>query len=166
MDAISTSTEIEVVTPTALDPKAKKPRAQRVSNHKLDEALRELNILSISSSKLRGLGVIGRFLDQIGIVEYGNGRMVGTAAAMEVALASCAEVVANAGDDNALKERFIDLQLRIAKAIDANVAMISRSQGDQPGKKPPSEHQIKAFAVGSIVVPVQINTVSPSEKTV
>jgi hypothetical protein len=169
MDATPTTsieTEIEVVTPHALEPKAKKPRAQRVSNHKLDEALKDLNLLSISSDKLRGFSLIGRFLDQIGIVEYGNGRLVGTAVAMETAMKACADVVANAGQDNDLKAKFIDLQLRLAKAIDSNVALVNRVQDEHPAKKPPTEQQTKPFAVGSIIVPIQINTVSTKEKGV
>lgn len=166
MDATPTSTEIEVVTPAALEPNAKKPRAKRISNHKLDNALQDLNLLSISSDKLRGFSLIGQFLDQIGIVEYGNGRMVGTAVAMENAMKACAEVVANAGADNELKARFIELQLRLAKAIDANVALINRVQDEHPAKKPSAEQQIKPFAVGSVIVPIQINQVSSAEKAV
>lgn len=149
--------ELEVIEPSGAPAKAKKHLPKRISDHKLDEALAELNLLSISSEKLKSFSTIGRFLDQIGIVQYGNGRLVGTAEAMAGAMRACADVVAEAGNDNETKERFIMLQLRLAKALDANVALINEVNETGATRKPQPEQQNKPFAVGGIVSPIQIN---------
>lgn len=149
--------EIEVVSPGAVQSQPRKKLPKRISDHKLDAALAELNLLSISSEKLRSFGTIGRFLDQIGIVQYGNGRLVGTAQAMAVGLEACAEVVSKAGADNDLKERFILLQIRLAKALDANIELLNKIGDQGPARKPQAEQQNKPFAVGGIATPIQIN---------
>lgn len=153
----ATFREIEVVEPNLPAASAKKRRKARITDGKLDAALADLNLLSISSKQLNGFSVIGRFLDQIGIVQYGNGRLVGTAEAMAVAMRTCADVVANAGNDSDLKERFITLQIRLAKALDANAVMIGQMSETDRDAKPRTEQQNKPFAVQSIVTPIQIN---------
>lgn len=149
--------ELEVVEPAKTTKPAKVRKPSRVSDQKLEQALKELNLLSISSDKLRGYSTVGRFLDQIGIVQYGNGRLVGSAVAMETAMQVCADVVAKAGNDSDLKERFITLQIRLAKAIDSHVSSIKNGTDTGFGKKPTAEQQNKPFAVGSVIVPIQIN---------
>lgn len=149
--------EIEVVPPGSVQVKPRRALPKRISDNKLDAALKELNLLSISSEKLRAHSVVGRFLDQIGIVQYGNGRLVGTAQAMAVGLEACADVVAKAGADNDLKERFILLQIRLAKALDSNIELQNKITDQGPARKPQAEQQNKPFAVGAIATPVQIN---------
>lgn len=160
--ASATSQEIEVVEPHLPEVSAKKRRKPRITDGKLDAALADLNLLSISSEKLKGFSIVGRFLDQIGIVQYGNGRLVGTAEAMAVAMKACAEVVSNAGNDSDLKERFIMLQIRLAKALDANAVMIGQMNETTQSSKPQTEQQNKPFAVQSIVTPIQITVQSGS----
>lgn len=149
--------EIEVIPPSPAAARPKKTQVGRVSNQKLDQALSELDLLSISSEKLRGFSTVGRFLDQIGIVQYGNGRMVGTAEAMSAGIKACAEVVSNAGTDNETKERFLILQIRFARALDANIALLNKITDSGTPKKPQAEQQNKPFAIGGVVSPIQIN---------
>lgn len=149
--------EIVVVDPSPAEKKPRKSLPARISDHKLDEALKELDLLSISSEKLRGFSAIGRFLDQIGIVQYGNGRLVGTAEAMSSAIKTCADVVSDDKADNDTKERFMLLQIRLARALDSNIALMNKISDQGSVKKPQAEQQNKPFAVGGIVSPIQIN---------
>lgn len=161
--------ELDVVEPASAGSRRKARKPSRISDHKLDKALKDLDLLSVSSQKLRGFSTIGRFLDQIGIVEYGNGRLVGTAEAMETAIRACADVVANAGDDHDRKDRFITLQIRLARAVDNNIALLNKISDTGPAKKPQPEQQNKPFAVQGVITPIQItlntNPVATPEKT-
>lgn len=159
------STDIEVV-----EPKGKVKRG-RVTDHALDKAARELNMLTVSAKGLRGFTVIGRFLEQLGVVNYGNGRLVATAEAIANAQKVCADLAARENLPAQMREQFLELQLRLAERMDENIALMVKVNEAPAVESAKLPQQVKPFALNSVVpplaIPLQVNVTNnlpPQEK--
>jgi len=147
------SREIEVSEPSG---KPAKPRP--VSNARLDRAAKELNLLKVSARGLSNVAAIGQFLDQIGIIRYGSGKLLGSAEMIYEAAARCAELANREGIDDETKQGYLELQLRFLRAIDQNVALQVELSGATAAKLPgPAALPSKPFLPGAQISPIQIN---------
>jgi hypothetical protein len=152
LQAITSSREIEVSEPSG------KVKLRRVTPHRLDRAARELGLLTISAKGLMNTAAIGRFLDQVGILSYGAGKLAATAEAISAAAAQCAVLAQEAGLDHESRQGYLELQLRFTEALDRNMELqvqlsgastVKAAQNTGPAYKP--------FLPGAQLTPVQIN---------
>jgi len=160
---MSPTTEIEVVQPTGII-----ARPRRITPHRLDRAAKELNLISVNAKGLRGIGAIGRFLDQIGILDYGNGRLIATAEAIALGIRRCSELANGDGVDEDARARFLELQLRFCQALDHNVAlMVELNQQEKAQTAAAAQPAHKPFLPGAQVpsISLQVNNLqTPQER--
>jgi len=155
------TTEIEVREPTG-----KVRRVRPISNSRLDRAARELNLLNISSRGLHNVATIGQFLDQVGLLRYGNGRLLGSAQMIYEAANACAAQANREGISDEVRQAYLDLQLRFVKAIDENVALqLELNKVAETRSANPRIPQGKPFLPGAQISPIQIN-IGTADKTV
>ncbi len=124
----------------------------------LNRAARELNLISVSAKRLNSFATIGQFLTEIGIIKYGNGRLLGSAALLQESAFKCAEMAAR--DDIAADVRrlYLDLQLRFIKALDQNIALqLEVNKAAEQADKAGMMSSAKPFLPGAQVSPIQIN---------
>jgi hypothetical protein len=158
---LTTGTEIEVSEPSG---KPVKPRP--VSNARLDRAAKELNLLKVSARGLSNVAAIGQFLDQIGILRYGSGKLLTTAEMACVAANRCAELAGREDIDDETKRGYLELQLRFLKALDENVSLQVELSGATAAKLPgPVALPSKPFLPGAQISPIQINIGQPPAAT-
>lgn len=152
--------EIQIIESTAQNAKMRVRRAGNVTTQKLNKAAKELSMVTVNAQGLRNYSLIGRFVDQIGLVHYGAGRLVGTADAIDRAIKLCSNVLeANPTMSTESKERFLTLQLALCKALDNHVEVLAKlNKSEQTGKNEQApKTAVKAFATGSVVSPIQLN---------
>ena len=136
--------------------------ARRVSDGRRNRAARELNILTVSSKKLRNISTIGQFINEMGLLKYGNGRLLGSAQLMAQGAQACAEMALKDGLDENVRQGYMELQLRFLKALDENVALqLEVNKAAKENSRNGSSSQSKSFLPGAQISPIQIN-ISPS----
>ncbi len=148
-------TEIEVVEPAG---RVKPFSPRQVSKGRLDRAARELNLLGVSSRGLTNVATIGQFIGELGLLKYGNGRLLGSAQMLTEAALVCADMAKKEGLDEESRRGYLELQLRFLKALDANF----QRQFDVNRKAEESAASSvapagKSFLPGERISPIQIN---------
>jgi hypothetical protein len=152
-ETITAGREIEVT-----DPSGKPAKFKPVSNARLDRAARELNLLKVSARGLSNVAAIGQFLDQIGILRYGSGKLLATAEMAAEAASRCADLAARENIDEETKRGYLELQLRFLRSLDDNVALQVELSGATAGKSAgPAALPSKPFLPGAQISPIQIN---------
>ena len=133
-------------------------RFRPISDRRLDAAARELNLLNISAKRLVNVATVGRFVREIGLLQYGNGRLIGSAVAMQEGVLLCGELARRDGPDE-VRQAYLELQLRFLKALDEN--MVMQIEANKHARKPAAEAssmpQGKPFLPGAQISPIQIN---------
>lgn len=147
------TTEIEIREPAT--------KVRKVSKARLDTAARELKLLSISSTRLSSVATIGQFLDELGVLKYGNGRLLGSAQAMAEGAFYCAKMARKKNLDDETRQGYLELQLRFVKALDENVVMQLKVNKASETVGGMNLAQAKSFLPGASISPVQIN-ISPN----
>lgn len=133
-------------------------KVKRISGPRLDRAARELNLLSVSSRGLHNVATIGQFLDQVGLLRYGNGRLLGSSQMIYEAAHACAAQAKREGISDEVRQAYLDLQLRFLKAIDENVALqLELNKVAEARSSNPHIPQGKPFLPGAQISPIQIN---------
>lgn len=163
-ESITAGREIEISQPSGVV-----KRKPKIGAGRLDRAARELGMITVSSAKMRNLSVVGRFLDQVGILELSNGKLLGNAESLERGALRC-ELLAN--DDRLpaeLRATFLELKLRFIRATNDNIQQMVELNGiSQAKRNEPQATATKPFLVGAQVSPIQINIGSqnpqPAEK--
>jgi len=151
-DAITAGREIEVTEPSGV-PSKPKP----VSPGRLNRAAKELNLLKVSARGLSNVAAIGQFLDQIGILKYGTGKLLGSAEMVCEAAARCAELAGRDDLDDETKQGYLELQLRFLGALDKNVSLQMEISGQTAGKQAgPVALPSKPFLPGAQISPINI----------
>jgi len=151
------TTEIEVREPTG--------RVRRISDGRLNRAARELNLLNISARGLHSVATIGQFLDQVGLLRYGNGRLLGSSQMIYEAAIACAAQANKEGISDEVRQGYLELQLRFIKAIDENVALqLELNKVAETRSAHPNMPQGKPFLPGAQISPIQINVVQSGSK--
>jgi len=141
-------------------------RVKRISNGRLNKAARELNLLNISSRGLHNIATIGQFLDQVGLLRYGNGRLLGSSQMIYEAANACATQANRDGISDEVRQGYLDLQLRFIKAIDENVALqLELNKVAETRSSNPHIPQGKPFLPGAQISPIQINVVQSATPT-
>jgi hypothetical protein len=161
-EVITSRRELEVIEPSGV-PEKPKP----VSPGRLNRAARELNLLKVSARGLSNVAAIGQFLDQIGILRYGTGKLLGSAEMVCEAAARCAELAGRDDLDDETKQGYLDLQLRFLSALDKNVELQMEISGQTAGKQAgPAALPSKPFLPGAQISPIniQINAQSVEKK--
>lgn len=141
-------------------------RMRRIGNGRLDRAARELNMLSVSSAKLKNVATVGAFIKQIGLLKYGNGRLLGSAQLIAQGAQACSELALREGLSDEVRQGYLELQLRFVKALDDNVALqleVNKTDGRPEGAS--DIPQGKSFLPGAQVAPIQINVHGGSVET-
>lgn len=152
--------QIQIIENEAFNAKRRAQRHGPVSTQRLNKAVKELNMIAIDGRGLRNYSIVGRFLDQIGLVHYGAGRLIGTADAIDRAIKMCANVLeANPTMSTESKERFLTLQLALCKALDNHVEVLAKLNKSEQATKSEQgpKTAVKAFTVGAQIQPIQIN---------
>ena len=149
-ETITAGREIEVSEPSGI------VKRKRVGNSQLDRAARELGMISLSSRGMKNFGVVGRFLDQVGIIDYGNGKLIATSEALDEGIKKCAALAANVTMTVELRATFLELQLRFIKAQSGNVQQMAelneaKQSGDVPRPMP-----TKPFLPGAQISPINL----------
>ena len=142
--------EIEVREPSRV--------VKRITDKRIDRAARELNLLNVSSKGLKNIATIGQFLNEIGLLQYGNGRLLGSAQMIAEGALACKEQALKDGIADEVRQAYLDLQLRFAKALDENVALqleVNKVAAEKAAN--PSMPPGKPFLPGSQISPIQIN---------
>jgi hypothetical protein len=162
-DAITTGREIEIT-----DPSGKPAKFKPISSARLDRAARELNLLKVSARGLSNVAAIGQFLDQIGMLRYGTGKLLGSAEMVCEAATRCADLAAKEGLDDETKQGYLELQLRFLRALDENVALQIEISGQTAGKSAgPAALPSKPFLPGAQISPINLQVnVGTQEKKV
>lgn len=143
-------TQIQVREPAA--------KARKISRANLDKAARELNMLTVSSKRLVSVATIGQFISELGLMRYGNGRLLGSAQLMAQGAESCAEMAAKDGLDEEVRRGYLDLQLRFLKALDDNVALqLELNKVAERKSADAAMPQGKSFLPGAQIAPIQVN---------
>ena len=152
-EAITAGREIEISQPTGV--LKRKP----VTNNRLDRAARELNLLKVNARGLLNIATIGRFIDQLGVLNYGTGKLLGSAEMISEAATRCAALAEREDLDDEIRQGYLQLQLRFVKALDENLAMqlevnhVVQNRAAAPSQALPS----KPFLPGAQISPIQIN---------
>ena len=143
------TTQIEVREPTG--------KVRRISDGRLNRAARELNLLNVSARGLHSVATIGQFLDQVGLLRYGNGRLLGSSQMIYEAAIACAAQANRDGIADEVRQGYLDLQLRFVKALDENVALqIELNKVAETRSANPNMPQGKPFLPGAQISPIQI----------
>lgn len=149
--------ELEIVEPK---PAVKRKRGG-VSCQKLDKAAAELNLIRVNAAGLTNIATVGRFLDQVGMLNYGNGRLLSSAAMIADSAERCGQLAQNEQLDHQIRQGYLKLQLAFIEALDKNVelhlnltnAPVNESvRGNAPPPMPS-----KPFLPGANISPIQIN---------
>lgn len=149
------NTAVEVV-----EPASSIRSARPISKLRLDRAARELNLLSISSTRLLNIATIGQFVKEIGLLKYGHGRLVGSATAMQEGAMYAAQMARRDGVSDEIRQAYMELELRFLKALDDNLAMqldVNRKVDGTSGSAASDLPQGKPFLPGAQISPIQIN---------
>lgn len=139
----------------------------RVTKARLDRAARELNMLTMSSSGLNNVATTGQFISELGLMRYGNGRLLGSAQLMAQSAQACAEMAAKDGLDEETRQGYMELQLRFLKALDGNVALQLELNkvAERKAENPPMP-QGKSFLPGAQISPINVQINCADQKTV
>lgn len=128
-----------------------------VSESTLNRAARELNMITLSSRKLANVATMGQFVNELGLIRYGNGRLLGSAQMIAQGAQACAEMSLKDGLTEEQRQGYMDLQLRFIKALDENVAMqLEINKTAETNGASQSMPQGKSFLPGAQVSPIQI----------
>jgi hypothetical protein len=132
---------------------------RRVKARRLDAAARELNLLNISSRRLINVATVGQFVKEIGLLKYGNGRLIGSAQAMQEGAIYAAQMARREGISEEIRQTYLDLELRFLKALDENLVMqLDVNKRDVESSAAASAlPQGKPFLPGAQISPIQIN---------
>ncbi len=150
-EAITASREIEISEPSGIV----KPR--KITASRLDRAAKELNLLKVSAAGLLNIATIGKFLDQIGILQYGNGRLLGSAEMISEAAARCAKLANSQILDDETRQGYLDLQLRFVAALDRNIELqIEVNNAASTKAATPTALPSKPFLPGAQISPINI----------
>ncbi len=135
---------------------------RRVKARRLDAAARELNLLNISSRRLINVATVGQFVKEVGLLKYGNGRLLGSAQAMQEGAHYAAQMARREGIAEEVRQAYLDLELRFLKALDENLVMqLDVNKRDvESFSAASSMPQGKPFLPGAQISPIQIN-ISP-----
>lgn len=132
-----------------------------VTNRALNRAAKELNLVQVKASGLLGISTIGRFLDQLGMLHYGNGRLLASAEMITEAARLCAEFAVVPNLDHETRQGYLELQLRFIQALDANIASqleLNNASAFRPASSPSGPNlPAKSFLPGAQLSPIQIN---------
>lgn len=133
-----------------------------VTNRALNRAAKELNLIQVKASGLLGISTIGRFLDQLGMLHYGNGRLLASAEMITEAARLCAEFAVVTNIDHETRQGYLDLQLRFIQALDANIASqleLNNASAFRPASPNGAGPNLpaKSFLPGAQLSPIQIN---------
>lgn len=154
------SREIEVSEPSGV------VKRRKVTADALDKAAKELNLISVSAKGLLGISTIGRFLDQVGILHYGTGKLLMNAEMISQAAARCAALADRSDIDEEIRQGYLDLQLRFVKAMDENIQLqMDVNNVEQTNKNSPQAMPAKPFLVGAQVSPINIQINAPGVTT-
>ncbi len=134
-----------------------KKAPKNISPPRLDRAARELNLLNISSKGLHNVATVGQFLTEIGLIRYGNGRLLGSAQAMQEGMLYCLELARNAELDHEVRQKYLDLGIRFRNALDENVALQMDVNKVQAKETNGAVSGAKSFLPGAQIQPIQIN---------
>lgn len=151
--------EIEISEPSGV------VKRRKVTPHALDTAAKELGLITVNARGMRNTGIVGRFLDQVGVIEYGQGRLIGSAEALEAGINRCAALADSEKVNDELKATFLELKLRFARALNDSVSQLVDLGGTTKAQNAPSAPASKPFLVGAQVSPIniQINAVATPE---
>lgn len=143
--------ELEVSEPSGV------VRRRKVSASRLDRAARELNLISVSAKGLLNVATIGRFLDQVGILQYGTGKLLASSEMISQAASRCAALADRSDIDEEIRQGYLDLQLRFVKAMDENIQLQMDVNNVAATKTAaPTAMPAKPFLVGAQVSPIQL----------
>lgn len=152
--------ELEVSEPSGV------VKRRKVTSNALDKAAMELNLISVSARGLLNVATIGRFLDQVGILQYGTGKLLASSEMISQAAARCAALAEKEGLPEEVRQGYIELQLRFVKAMDENIQLqMDVNNAAATKSAAPTAMPAKPFLVGAQVSPIniQINAVATPE---
>lgn len=141
-----------------MEPARKKKRAPQISRSRMDKAARELNMICASARGLESIGTMGQFIGELGLMKYGNGRLLGSAALMARSAQRCADMAEKEGVPDEARQAYLELQLRFLKALDANVALqLELNKVAERKAESADSGQTKSFLPGAQIAPIQVN---------
>ncbi len=134
-------------------------RFKPITRSRLDRAARELNLLNISSGRLINVATVGQFVKEIGLLKYGNGRLLGSAQAMQEGAFYAAQMARREGIAEEVRQTYLDLELRFLKALDENLVMQldANRRGAESSAAASAMPEGKPFLPGAQISPIQIN---------
>jgi len=161
-ETITAGREIEVSEPSGVV-----KRKRQVSPGRLDRAARELNLISINARGMRNFGIIGRFLDQIGVIDYGNGKLVSSAECLEEGVKQCTALAEREAMDDELRATFLELKLRFVRALNDNVQQLVELNGYGHAERSqgPQAMPAKPFLPGARISPINIQINATAAET-
>jgi len=159
------ATAIEIADP----PAGVKRKRGGVTPKRLDRAARELNLIRVDAKNLLNIATVGRFLDQVGMLHYGNGRMLASAAMISDAAERCALLASSPDMPDEIRQGYLGLQLKFIEALDRNVELqieVNNAPINEGGRgSAPPPMPSKPFLPGAPISPIQIN-ISAAQATV
>jgi len=151
------ATAIEIADP----PAGVKRKRGGVTPKRLDRAARELNLIRVDAKNLLNIATVGRFLDQVGMLHYGNGRMLASAAMISDAAERCALLASSPDMPDDIRQGYLSLQLKFIEALDRNVELhltLTNAPANEGGRgSSPPPMPSKPFLPGAPISPIQVN---------
>ena len=153
------ATEIEIAEPAGRVNHLKRKRGG-VSPKRLDRAARELNLIRVDARGLLNISTVGRFLDQVGMLHYGNGRMLASAAMIADAAERCGKLAALDTIGDEVRQGYLTLQLKFIQALDENVELHLQLNNAPAGESrrgnAPPPMPSKPFLPGAAISPINL----------
>lgn len=131
-------------------------RIRKVTDDQLDRAAGELGIV-INAKKIKANGVIGRFLEQQGVVAYATSKLMASETVLQDTIKQCRDLIDYGNLDVELKRDFVKLQVELCKALNESALNMVQINKSEPQQGPKSGQAVKPFALGAQVSPIQIN---------
>ena len=157
-----------LIMPEAIQVQERAPaKVKPISADRLDKAAQELSLIKISAARLRSIKAVGTFLDELGLINVNNGRLLGTAQLITEGALHCAELAKKTkeeGMDDQTRQGYLALQLKFLQALDENVAIQLRINREVEVQEKKVGSQAKPFLPGATVSPIQINVVGTVEQ--